>query len=100
MTAAFEEFLRSFKSSTSEAEDALEDLALEDGDSEEYDFMDDAEDGATAPGTRRQRRQRRSKQKYMQMLQDVADRKRTNVVVDLDDLDQVQVMCTALHGVD
>jgi hypothetical protein len=71
---------------TSEAENALEDLNLEeDGLSDEYDFMDDAEDGGAAQrGSRETRRQ--PKQKYMQMLQDVADRKRANIVIELDDL--------------
>nr|OQO23366.1 hypothetical protein B0A51_08040 [Rachicladosporium sp. CCFEE 5018] len=81
--AAFEDFLKNFKSSSTETEDALEDLRLDgDGSSDEYDFMDDAEDGATrtrAPRTK-------SKAKYANMLQDVADRKRSHVLVELDDL--------------
>lgn len=83
---AFEDFLRSFKSSSTEAEDALDDLRLDgDGTSDEYDFMDDA-DGEN--GTRAQRR--KTKHKYMDMLQDVADRKRSQILVDLDDLDSYE----------
>lgn len=90
--AAFEDFLHTFKSATSEAQDALEDLALGDGDSEEYDFMDDSDDADNAGEARGRSSRRRpaSKQKYVQMLQDVANRQRTNIVVDLDDLEAVR----------
>ncbi|EMC91405.1 hypothetical protein BAUCODRAFT_127305 [Baudoinia panamericana UAMH 10762] len=81
--AAFEDFLRNFKSSTSETEAALDDLHL-DGDSEEYDFMDDVGDG---DGTRTRTRASRPKTKYMNMLQDVADRVKSQVLIDLDDLE-------------
>lgn len=81
-------FLESFKSSASETVDALEDLRLDGGDgtSDEYDFMDDAPDGN---GDAQTRSRQRTKQKYMEMLQEVADRKRGQVYIDLDDLDQV-----------
>lgn len=85
---AFEDFLRNFKSSSTETEDALEDLHIDgDGTSDEYDFMDDAQDetGATRPRTKNA-----SKMKYMKMLQDVADRKTMQVLVDLDDLEQYE----------
>ncbi|OJK03681.1 hypothetical protein ASPACDRAFT_21902 [Aspergillus aculeatus ATCC 16872] len=83
----FKDFLKHFKSfesaSESAATEAIEDLNLEeDGTSDEYDFMDDVEDGAQRPG----RRRREPKLKYMQLLQDVADRERTNILVELDDL--------------
>ncbi|KAK4552971.1 DNA replication licensing factor MCM7 [Recurvomyces mirabilis] len=81
--AAFEDFLRNFKSSTTETEDALDDLRL-DGDSDEYDFMD-ADDA-----TREQRRETRSKTKYMNVLQDVAERTKSQVLIDLDDLEQYE----------
>lgn len=90
--AAFEDFLRSYKSSSTEAEDALNGLNIEeDGDSDEYDFMEDAEDGTTTRRPQRSNRQqsRHGKVKYMQMLQDVADRVTSQVVIDLDDLDEV-----------
>ena len=82
--------MRNFKSSSTETEDALEDLRLDgDGTSDEYDFMDDADD--TAAATRAQRRSAtKSKAKYMNMLQDVADRMNSQVLVDLDDLKQYE----------
>ncbi|KAK3702382.1 DNA replication licensing factor MCM7 [Vermiconidia calcicola] len=85
--AAFEDFLRNFKSSSTETEDALQDLHLDgDGTSDEYDFMDDVEDGADAARTRQRGGAPRSKAKYMNMLQDVAGRATSQVVIDLDDL--------------
>ncbi|KAK4540233.1 hypothetical protein LTR36_009638 [Oleoguttula mirabilis] len=85
--AAFEDFLRTFKSSTSETEDALDGLHL-DGDSDEYDFMDDAEDGGRGAQTRRAGA--RSKAKYVNVLQDIADRTKSQILIDLDDLDQYE----------
>ncbi|PWY74589.1 MCM-domain-containing protein [Aspergillus sclerotioniger CBS 115572] len=86
---AFKDFLKHFKSfesaSESAATEALEDLHIdEDGTSDEYDFMDDVdqEGGAQRAG----RRRREPKLKYMQLLQEVADRERTNILVELDDL--------------
>ncbi|SMR57702.1 unnamed protein product [Zymoseptoria tritici ST99CH_3D1] len=80
-TAAFKDFLQNFKSSSTETEDALEDLRLDgDGTSDEYDFMDDAEYGNG------ETRRTKSKVKYMNVLQSVADRKSSQVLVDLDDL--------------
>jgi DNA replication licensing factor MCM7 len=47
--------------------------------------MDDVnEGGAQSRGARR--RNREQKLKYMQMLQDVADRERADVLIELDDL--------------
>lgn len=87
-TAAFEDFLRSFKSSSTEAADALDDLNLdENGADNEYDFMDESRDD---DGAQTNRAQRRSKIKYMNILQDVADRTVNNIVIELDDLDQVR----------
>lgn len=83
--AAFEDFLRNYKSSSTEAADALEGLQI-DGDDEEYDFMDESDDA----GPQRSRRPRDPKHKYMQLLQDVADRKTNQVLIELDDLDQVR----------
>ncbi|PYH87445.1 MCM-domain-containing protein [Aspergillus ellipticus CBS 707.79] len=86
---AFKDFLKHFKSfesaSESAATEALEDLHIdEDGTSDEYDFMDDVdqEGGAQRAG----RRRCEPKLKYMQLLQEVADRERTNILVELDDL--------------
>ncbi|PYI05841.1 MCM-domain-containing protein [Aspergillus sclerotiicarbonarius CBS 121057] len=86
---AFKDFLKHFKSfesaSESAATEAIEDLHIdEDGTSDEYDFMDDVdqEGGARRAG----RRRREPKLKYMQLLQEVADRERTNILIELDDL--------------
>ncbi|KAL2800330.1 MCM2/3/5 family-domain-containing protein [Aspergillus keveii] len=87
---AFKDFLKHFKSSesasASAATEAIEDLHIdEDGTSDEYDFMDDVnEGGVQSRGARR--RNREQKLKYMQMLQDVADRERADVLIELDDL--------------
>ncbi|KAK4615400.1 DNA replication licensing factor mcm7 [Fulvia fulva] len=84
-TTAFKDFLQNFKSSSTETEDALGDLNLDgDGTSDKYDFMDDADDGA------RTRSRTKSKLKYMNILQDVADRKSSQVLVDLDDLNEYE----------
>ncbi|KAN0076630.1 MCM2/3/5 family domain containing protein [Elaphomyces granulatus] len=90
---AFQDFLQHFKSFQSASEataaEAIEDLHLDgDGTSDEYDFMDDMDIGDEGQRSgRTNRRQRDPKHKYMQVLQDVADRKRTNILVELDDLD-------------
>lgn len=84
--AAFVDFLQNFKSSSTEAADQLENLNLNgDGEEAEYDMVDDSDD--PAPQGRR-----RTKAKYMEMLQDIADRTRTNVLIDLNDLDTVRIL--------
>lgn len=86
--AAFREFLTEFKTFESASEgtaaEAIEDLNLDEDD--EYDMMDDAPDGAA--GQRRQRRD--PKVKYMQVLQDIADRNRSDILIELDDLAKVR----------
>ena len=90
--AAFEDFLTNYKSTATESDqlaaDALQGLNLdEDGLSDEYDFMDDVENGKESqlrgqfPAPKR---------KYMDMLQKVVDRKINEVIVELDDLDNVR----------
>lgn len=92
---AFQDFLENFKSSQSKSEeaaaDAIDDLNLdEDRTSDEYDFMDDvAED--TGSRSRRAGRSRPSKRKYISMLQEVADRERSSVLIELDDLEEVRL---------
>ena len=101
LKAQFEEFLTSFKSSASASEasatNAFRDLIIdEDGLSDEYDFMDDVADGNG--GTRSNQRrtnERNPKKKYMEMLQKVADRHTSEVVIELDDLDAV---CCSLEA--
>ena len=94
-TAAFEDFLISFKSSASATEisatSALQDLNIdEDGLSDEYDFMDDAADGnGVTRSTQRSGRAKDPKKKYMEILQKVADRQSSEVCIELDDLDVV-----------
>lgn len=88
----FKDFLQNFKSfesaSESAATDAIEDLNIdEDAD---YDFMDDEETNGNGQGTTN-RRQRTPKLKYMKILQDVADRAKSNIVIELDDLDTVRI---------
>ncbi|KAF2454867.1 putative DNA replication licensing factor Mcm7 [Lineolata rhizophorae] len=93
--AAFEDFLQGYKSFTTETERALQDLHIQDTDglSDEYDFMDESDDGVQQGGRRAGRaggnNQRRGpKYKYMEMLQQVADRERDEILIDLDDLDE------------
>ncbi|KAL6250524.1 DNA replication licensing factor MCM7 [Rhinocladiella similis] len=83
---AFESFLKKFetsKTSSDAAAEAIDSLHL-DGDhtSDEYDFMDDVTDDSNS--------RRRPKRKYLEMLQEVADRERQNILVDLDDLQEFE----------
>ncbi|KAJ6124057.1 Nucleic acid-binding OB-fold [Penicillium samsonianum] len=86
----FKDFLKGFKtfqsSSEAAATEALEDLNIDDGQtSDEYDFMDDA-DETNGANTRGARRHREPKLKYMQILQDIANRDKSNILIELDDL--------------
>ena len=82
---AFQSFLEKFETKTSSdaAAEAIDGLHL-DGDhtSDEYDFMDDVADESAT--------RRRPKRKYLDMLQEVADRERQNILVELDDLQEVR----------
>lgn len=94
---AFQSFLDKFevsKTAQEEAAEAIDGLHL-DGDhtSDEYDFMDDAEDEGTNNATNRRRPNTR---KYRQMLQEVADRERTNITIELDDLKEVSSIYSML----
>ncbi|CDM27711.1 hypothetical protein DTO013E5_4422 [Penicillium roqueforti] len=86
---SFKDFLKGFKtfqsSSEAAATEALEDLNIDDGTSDEYDFMDDA-DETNGANTRGARRHREPKLKYMQILQDIANRDKSNILIELDDL--------------
>jgi len=90
--AAFQDFFRTFKSQgTTEAADALENLNLDaDTASDDYDFMDDADENDGAQRSRRNGQARGPKIKYMTLLQDIADRKKQHITVDLDDVDLVR----------
>ena len=97
---AFRDFLESFKSSESASEqtatDAMDGLHIDgDGTSDEYDFMDDAENGDRTRSRRERRRQ--DKRKYMSLLQDVADRVNSNILIELDDLDLVRFLSCRLQ---
>lgn len=48
--------------------------------------MDDADE---ENGSRSRPRRRDPKRKYMELLQDIADRKKDHLYIDLDDLDEV-----------
>jgi DNA replication licensing factor MCM7 len=85
----FKDFLKGFKtfqsSSEAAATEALEDLNIDEGrTSDEYDFMDDLDDGEG--GNARARRHREPKLKYMKVLQDVANRDTGHILIELDDL--------------
>ncbi|KAJ5194118.1 Nucleic acid-binding OB-fold [Penicillium cf. griseofulvum] len=88
--SGFKDFLQGFKtfqsSSEAAATEALEDLNIDDGQtSDEYDFMDDV-DETNGANTRGARRHREPKLKYMQILQDIANRDKSNILIELDDL--------------
>lgn len=92
--AAFEDFLQNYKSTITDLE-ALGNLNLDDLDheghddtSEEYDMMDDVTGGKEARQANGFKAPRR---KYMDMLQDVADRKMNEVCIELDDVENVSV---------
>ncbi|KAK0618047.1 MCM2/3/5 family-domain-containing protein [Bombardia bombarda] len=84
---AFENFLTDFKTSPQEAiTHALENITIDEDDlSDEYDFMDEDE-GAQAQRQREKQQRRAPHHKYKDILQDLADRKVNEIVVDLDDL--------------
>jgi DNA replication licensing factor MCM7 len=93
---AFKDFLQHFKTFESASEaaatEAIEDLHIDgDATSDEYDFMDDVENENGQQGTRACRGRREPKLKYMQILQDIADRERSNVLIELDDLATVRL---------
>ena len=86
---AFEDFLTTYESTTpDQTTNALENLNIEEEDfSDEYVMVDDERD---SQGVRRRPGQPGpSKKKYMEMLQQVADRQISEVMIELDDLDNV-----------
>lgn len=89
---AFEDFISSFKTSpkkNTSALDGLENLNLDEDDfSDEYDFMDEDDE---AQNSRRMQRKRDQmpKKKYMDLLQEVANREKSEITIDLDDLTTV-----------
>jgi DNA replication licensing factor MCM7 len=87
----FESFLRDFKCSPQDAiTQALGDINIDEDDlSDEYDFMDDDEE-AQQRRAQEKARKRAPQHKYKEILQNVADRKIQEVVIDLDDLATVR----------
>ncbi|KPI45949.1 DNA replication licensing factor mcm7 [Cyphellophora attinorum] len=84
---AFTAFIDKFettKTASEEAAEAINGLSLEGDD--EYDFMDDVANGA-APDNRQQG----TKRKYMEMLQEIAERERQNLTIELDDLKEFEI---------
>ena len=86
--------MTTFKASSSLSEaaatSALEDLNIdEDALSDEYDFMDDAIEGNVERPRQRGPGGKGSEKKYMEMLQRIADRKESEISIELDDLDVV-----------
>jgi len=94
-TEAFRDFLQNFKTSQSKSEvaaaDAIDEFnPEEDRTSDEYDFIDDMEedDGRS----KRAFRSQPAKRKYVSLLQEVADRERNNILIELDDLAEVRAL--------
>ncbi|KAL8778036.1 MAG: hypothetical protein Q9194_002224 [Teloschistes cf. exilis] len=91
---AFEDFLTGYKSTAPVIEDtsiALQDLRLEqDGDntSDEYDFMEDVAAAKEKHPSRTQTAG--ANRKYMDQLQQVVDRKRNELLIELDDLENYE----------
>jgi hypothetical protein len=84
--AAFVDFLKHFKSSSTEAADQLEGLSLNgNGADEEYDMVDDS--GDPVPNARNGNG--KSKIKYLNQLQEVSNRERDEIVIDLNDVELV-----------
>jgi hypothetical protein len=92
---AFVEFLTTFKSSASASEasatTALQGLHIEDEDlSDEYDFMDDVDHG-NGPRRRPTRANKEPKLKYKNLLQEIANREKSEITIELDDLEVVRI---------
>ncbi|KAH8884429.1 MCM2/3/5 family protein [Thozetella sp. PMI_491] len=88
---AFEEFLDDFKMSPQEKLTYdLGNVTIDDDDlSDEYDFMDE-DDTAAQRRAQEKARKKSPRYKYKDMLQEVADRKVNEVVIDLDDIAQYE----------
>ena len=69
----------------------LGNVTIDDDDlSDEYDFMDE-DDQAEQRRAQEKARKRGPRHKYKEMLQEIADRKINEVVIDLDDIVQVRL---------
>jgi DNA replication licensing factor MCM7 len=89
-----EDFLRTFKSTPASAlTKALNGMTVEeDGLSDEYDFMDDEDEGGE--NVRRQAKQdaNRPTLKYMDLLGKVSNRYENEITIELDDLAMVNIL--------
>jgi len=85
--AAFESFLQDFKTSPEQTiTTALGNINIDEDDlSDDYDFMDEDE-GAQQRRQQEKARRKTPQHKYKEMLQELADRKIDEVVIELDDL--------------
>jgi DNA replication licensing factor MCM7 len=94
LAAAFEEFLQTFKSTpTSALANALNDMNIEEDDlSDEYDFMDDEDEGGENARRQAGSNAKQPRLKYMDLLQKVADRYEDEITIDLDDLAKVDIL--------
>ncbi|KAI6522277.1 hypothetical protein MCOR10_005682 [Pyricularia oryzae] len=83
----FENFIQDFKTSPEQTiTQGLGDIAIDDDDlSDDYDFMDE-DDEAAQRRQQKKARQKGPRHKYRDLLQELADRKVDEVVIDLDDL--------------
>ncbi|KAL8840443.1 MAG: hypothetical protein Q9170_001319 [Blastenia crenularia] len=90
--AAFEDFLSGYKSTATDLEEpsnALRDLNLDgDNTSDEYDFMDDVAGAKEKEQSNGQ--SKGGRRKYMDQLQEVVDRKRDEILIELDDIDNYE----------
>lgn len=94
MPGAFEEFLKGFKTSPEQSiATAMGNVTIDEDElSDEYDFMDEDDQ----EGERRRAERQKNKQpqfKYKNELQELANRGREEMIIDLDDLHTV---CTWL----
>jgi DNA replication licensing factor MCM7 len=94
ITEAFQDFLKSFKSTTSTeaaARDALSHLNMDDEDIDVDDTPRRRSARKNARGSRkRQAATPEPKLKYMEQLQEVANRERTSITIELEDLSAVR----------
>lgn len=83
---AFEHFVQDFKTSPEQTIiEGLGDIAIDDDDLSDYDPMDE-DDEAAQRRQQEKTRQKGPRHKYRELLQDLADRKINEVIIDLDEL--------------
>jgi len=92
-TAAFEEFLQTFKTSPAASiTHALGDMNIDEDDlSDEYDFMDEDDDEGQTSRRQARSQAKMPKLKYLDLLQKVVDRYEEEITIDLDDLAKVGI---------